>query len=431
MRLPSPPACPAPVRSRLPGWLLALALLWAVLCLAFPAQAAPEASGAEPVTEVELFLREGCPHCEAAKAFLAELAQERPGLRVTQRDIRSDSAALTRLNALSAQAGIAQPGVPTLRIGTTLIVGFDTPASTGARIRAALDQQRRPLGRDGPNGQISGSPPPASQCDVDAGGTTSNAASAITCQAPQDDTIALPFTGRQVSVADLGLPLFTVVIGLLDGFNPCSMWVLILMLSMLASLGDRRRMLAVAGTFVAIEGLAYFAFMAAWLKLFLFISLSRASEIGIALLALVAGAINLKDFFAFERGLSLSIPAAAKPGIYARLRAILRAESLGPALVGTALLALLVQLVELLCTSGFPALYTRILTLHRLEGPSYYGYLLLYNLMYMLDDLVVLGIGVATLSQHRLQQHEGRILKLAAGLVMVGLGVYLLLPRGA
>ena len=426
-----------PARPLLPGWLLAVALLWALVGLATPAQAGQVAQeprppeSAAPITEIELFLREGCPHCDEAKAFLAALALERPGLRVAQVDIRRDPAALARLNALSAQAGIAQPGVPTLRIGATLIVGFDTPASTGARIRAALDQQRLPLAAGSPGTQPSGPPPGSSRCGIDEVSSTANTASPLTCLGPPDETIALPFTGRQTSVADLGLPLFTVVIGLLDGFNPCSMWVLILMLSMLASLGDRRRMLAVAGTFVAIEGLAYFAFMAAWLKLFLFIGLSRASEIGIALLALVAGAINLKDFFAFGRGLSLSIPAATKPGIYARLRAILRAESLGPALVGTALLALLVQLVELLCTSGFPALYTRILTLRQLDGPSYYGYLLLYNLMYMLDDLVVLGIGVATLSQRRLQQHEGRLLKLVAGLVMVGLGIYLLVPRGA
>jgi hypothetical protein len=143
----------------------------------------------------------------------------------------------------------------------------------------------------------------------------------------------------------------------------------------------------------------------------------------------LAGAIHLKDFAAFGRGISLSIPAAAKPGIYARLRTILHAQSLWPALVGTAVLAVLVQIVELLCTSGFPALYTRILTVHQLDRPAYYGYLLLYNLMYMLDDIVILAVGVVTLSQRRLQEKEGRLLKLVAGLVMLGLGIYLLVPR--
>jgi len=215
--------------------------------------------------------------------------------------------------------------------------------------------------------------------------------------------------------------------GLLDGFNPCSMWVLLLMISLLAPLGDRRRMLAIAGTFIVVEGLAYFVFMAAWLNMFLLIGLSRASELIIAAIALVAGLLNLKDFFAFGLGLSLSIPQSAKPDIYARMRAILHADNLVGALVATVVLALLVQVVEFMCTSGFPALYTRILTLHDTHGFSYYGYLLLYNLAYMLDDAIILGIGVATLSQHRLQEREGRWLKLISGLVMVGLAVYLIL----
>ncbi len=232
--------------------------------------------------------------------------------------------------------------------------------------------------------------------------------------------------GRTVSLDAVGLPLFTVIMGLLDGLNPCSMWVLILMISLLAPLHDRRRMLAVAGTFVFVEGVAYFAFMAAWLNLFLFIGLSRTSEYVLGALAIVAGLINLKDFFAFGWGVSLSIPDAAKPGIYARMRRILHADSLVAALVGTVILAVLVQLVELLCTSGFPALFTRILTLRKLEGASYYAYLLLYDAAYMLDDVIVLAIGVVTLSGRRMQEKEGRVLKFISGAAMIALGLYLI-----
>jgi hypothetical protein len=209
------------------------------------------------------------------------------------------------------------------------------------------------------------------------------------------------------------------------------MWVLILMISLLAPMNDRRRMLAIAGTFVVIQGLAYYAFMAAWLNLFLLIGLSRASEIVLGAIALVAGLINLRDFRGHGSGVSLSIPAAAKPGIYARMRAILHAENLGAALIGAVILGFLVQVVELLCTSGLPALFTRILTLRALDPALYYGYLLLYNIAYMLDDAIVLAIGVITLSRHRLQEKEGRWLKLVSGLAMLGLGVYLLAGAGS
>jgi len=246
-------------------------------------------------------------------------------------------------------------------------------------------------------------------------------------QAAKAETFAVEFLGSKVSLEEVGLPLFTLVLGLLDGFNPCSMWVLILMISLLAPLNNRPRMFAVAGTFIAVQGAAYFVFMAAWLNLFLLIGLSRISEIAIATLALLAGSVNLKDYWSFGRGISLSIPAAAKPGIYARMRRILQAENMAAALVGTVALGILVQIVELMCTSGFPALFTRILTLQRLDSLGYYAYLLLYDLAYMFDDLVILTIGIVTLSQHRLQENEGRWLKLISGLVMVALGVYLLL----
>ena len=137
--------------------------------------------------------------------------------------------------------------------------------------------------------------------------------------------------------------------------------------------------------------------------------------------------INLKDFQFYGRSVSLSIPDTAKPGIYARIRNILQAKNLTGALIGAVVLAILVQIVEFMCTSGFPALYTRILTLHHLESISYYGYLLLYNLAYMFDDIIVLAIGIITLSQRRLQEKEGRLLKFISGLVMIGLGIYLII----
>lgn len=265
---------------------------------------------------------------------------------------------------------------------------------------------------------------------ADAAGSCA-AESELSCAAPvagpQAETFAVNFLGLNVSLDRDGLPLFTIAMGLLDGFNPCSMWVLILMISLLAPLNNRPRMFAIAGAFVAVEGMAYFVFMAAWLNLFLLIGLSRASEIIIAALALLAGAVNLKDFWHFGWGVSLSIPDEAKPGIYARMRRILQAKNLAAAILGAVVLAVLVQIVELVCTSGFPALFTRILTLRHLDSLSYYAYLLLYDLAYMLDDVIVLAIGVITLSQRRLQEQEGRWLKLLSGLVMVGLGLYLLL----
>ncbi|MBL8072171.1 MAG: NrdH-redoxin, partial [Nitrospira sp.] len=251
------------------------------------------------------------------------------------------------------------------------------------------------------------------------------------CSTPADhtsageDSILLPWFGR-LSYPDIGLPLFTLAIGLLDGFNPCAMWVLLFLLSLLVSLQDRVKMSLVAGTFVLVSGLLYFIFMAAWLNMFLIVGLSRTVQLTLGGVAILIGAVNVKDFFAFRQGLSLSIPAAAKPGLYARLRRIVQAENLTGALIGIVILAGLVNVVELLCTAGFPALYTHILSTQALATWQYYGYLALYNAAYIFDDALMVTIAVITLSRHKLEEREGRWLKLISGAVMIGLGLLLL-----
>ena len=386
-----------------------LLVVLTALTLGWTGFACAATDGAEPI-DIEVFVRAGCPHCAEAEEFLAQLQREQPALRIVIHDVSLDLGAMERLQRIAESRGATALRVPAFAVGEQLIVGFSREASTDRLIRDSLARITYAGGRE----------KEAPGCEV---------VESLSCgpdAAPaKPEAFAVEFLGSTVSLDKVGLPLFTLVLGLLDGFNPCSMWVLILMISLLAPLNNRPRMFAVAGTFIAVQGAAYFVFMAAWLNLFLLIGLSRPSEIAIAVLALLAGALNLKDYWSFGRGISLSIPASAKPGIYARMRRILQAENMVAALLGTVVLGVLVQIIELMCTSGFPALFTRILTLRQPDSMGYYAYLLLYDVAYMFDDLVILTIGIVTLSQHRLQEREGRWLKLISGLVMVALGVYL------
>jgi glutaredoxin len=253
---------------------------------------------------------------------------------------------------------------------------------------------------------------------------TANSRDGPAGEAPPD-TIALRGLGS-ISVSRLGLPLFTVLVGLVDGFNPCAMWVLIFLLSVLVGLNDRLKMALIAGVFVLVSGLAYFAFMAAWLTIFQLIGLVRWAQVLLGLLALTMGAIHIKDCFAFKKGVTLSIPEGAKPGLYDRIRRVVSAPSLGAALAGAIVLAVLVNIIELLCTAGLPALYTQILTYRQYPAWKNYAYLGLYNLAYMADDSLMVAVAVSSLSRRRLQEREGRWLKLLSGLVVVGLGLLLL-----
>lgn len=369
------------------------------------------AAAAGPRT-IEAFVREGCPHCAQAEAFLAQLGREDPTLNIVVRDVSKEPAAMERLKELAQQMPGGAARVPAIHVGGQMIFGYSEEARTDRLVRAALAGERAQQGSA-----------------TDAATCAAEDDAALTCAAaPEEEKFEISVFGRTLSLDDVGLPAFAIVMGLLDGFNPCSMWVLILMISLLAPLNDRRRMVAIAGTFVAVEGVSYFLMMSAWLNLFLLIGLARWSEIALGVLALLYGLVNVKDFFAFGRGFSLSISEKNKTAIYKRIRGILAAKSLWAAVVGTIVLGVLVQIVEFMCTSGFPALFTRILTLKDLEPAAYYGYMLLYIAAYMLDDIIVLGIGVATLSRNRLQEKQGRVLKLVAGVAMIGLAIYLLWP---
>jgi cytochrome c biogenesis protein CcdA/glutaredoxin len=361
------------------SWSLAAALLAGIL-VAGASQAADESC-----KRIDVYSREGCPHCANAKEFLGLLAEERPDLEIVIHDVIQDPGARDRLWQLQAEHAVDAVGVPAFSICDTLIIGFSGARSTGLAIRRAVEMESASESR-----KVFGA------WDVEA----------------------------------LGLPAFTIVLGLVDGFNPCAMWVLLILLSVLVGVRDRRKVVAIAGTFVLVSGLAYFVFMAAWLNVFLLIGWSRAVQVVIGVIALVIGVIHAKDFFAFKRGISLSIPESAKPAIYRRIRGIVRADNIPAAMAGAFVLAVLVNILELLCTAGLPAIYTQVLSTRTESTWAYYGYLALYNVAYMFDDAVMVTIAVVTLHRMNLQERHGRWLKALSGAVMLGLGLLLVFRPG-
>jgi glutaredoxin len=343
---------------------------------------------AEPVTSppgvLQVFVRDGCPHCADAKVFLAQLAREQPALRILYRRVDADPQAIDDLVALSRAAGAWPPGVPTFVIDDRILIGFDDAGHSGRELRALINPQA-----------------------ADSAGAED----------------ALP---AALSAGDLGLPLFTLALGLLDGFNPCAMWVLLFLLSLLVRLRNRKRMALIAGTFVLVSGAVYYAFMAAWLNVFLAVGLSNAVRVLLGTTAVLIGLINTKDFIAWGRGPSLSIPQAAKPGLYARIRGVIQAPTLPASLLGVAALAVVVNFVELLCTAGFPAVYTAVLAQQSLTPVAHHLYLGLYIAGYLADDALMVGLAVWALGSGKLTERAGRALKLLSGLVMITLGATLL-----
>ncbi len=334
---------------------------------------------------LEVYVRDGCPHCTKAKEFLHKFSSERPWLAIVYRSVDHDSNARDDLMRHAKAANFWPPGVPAFRFNDQLLVGFDSPEHTG-RLLADLVAQ-----------------------------------SAINLTHVETSLFGT------LSVSGLGLPLFTLAMGLLDGFNPCAMWVLLFLLSLLVHLQDRKKMALIAGTFVLVSGTVYYAFMAAWLNVFLLIGISTALRWTLGGMALAIGGLNVKDFFFWKWGFSLTIADSAKPDLYARMRAILTADKLLPSLTAVALLAVMVNFIELLCTAGFPAVYTAILVQQDLSPVAYYSYLGLYILGYITDDALMVATAVIALSNRKLTERTGRWLKLISGVVMLGLGGIMIL----
>jgi glutaredoxin len=380
------------------AWVALLAaLLWLLGGLAPAVRAADPSPVAGSVAVLEVFVREGCPHCANAERFLETWQHAHPTPRVLYRRVDRDPAARDALIDHSLRAGVWPPGVPTFVYDGRLLVGFGEPGRFEAELEALIR---------GPHHS------------PESAGTVPAAAPAAAVDAGWIGTLKL---------ADVGLPLFTLAVGLVDGFNPCAMWVLLFLLSLLVHLRDRRRMALIATTFVLASGAVYYAFMAAWLNLFLAVGMSEAVRIGLALLALGIAAVNIRDFLRGADGFTLSIPDAAKPGIYARARRIVQAHSMRFALSGVVALAIVVNFVELLCTAGLPAMYTAVLSQQGLDAPAHYGYLLLYIVGYVLDDALMVAAAVAALGTRRLTEAGGRWLKLLSGAVMLGLALVMLL----
>lgn len=348
--------------------------------------------------ELYFFWSVHCPHCKEALPLVRRL-DELPWLRVHQLEVSRSLDNQTRFAELAALFGEQARSVPAFFYCGRMQLGFDSEAGVGQLIEQELMSCHAALSGDEatePMGVVTGSAP------------------------------TIPLLG-QLDRSHHSLLLITVVIAALDAFNPCAFFVLLFLLSMLVHMRSRRRMLFIGGVFVFVSGALYFVFIAAWLNLFLLLGMQRIFTLIAGVVALILALVNIKDYLRPGQGLSLSIPASKKPGLFARMRGLLQAENLAAMTLATITLAIAANTYELLCTAGLPMVYTRILTLEALPTAEYYLYLLLYSLIYILPLLLIVVLFTWGMGQRKIQAHEGQLLKLLAGMMMLMMGLGLLL----
>jgi hypothetical protein len=353
-------------------------------------QPAVPAAGAAP--DLVVYWGVGCPHCEEARPAVGALAARIPGLVVEWVEVRQSADGLARLRADAARLGVAAPGIP-------MFVARGREAIVGYRSGITEDALEQALGIDGPG------------------------------RGAARRGVRVPWLG-ELDPARIPFAAFTMAVGLVDGVNPCAMYVLVVLLGLLLHAGSRGRVALYGAIFVAASGIVYFAFMSAWLGLFQTAGLARWVTIVLGVILVGMGIVNLKELVWFRRGPSLMIPESAKPGIFRRMRRIAGAPSLPVAAAGIAGLALLVNLVELGCTLGLPAVYTRVLSLREATGPvARLGWLALYNLAYVIPLGVIVLVAVASMRKITLGERPSRFLKGISGTLLVAFGlIFLLAP---
>lgn len=359
-----------------------------------------------PRVTLYLFWSQHCPHCTEARQFIDTLGDE-SWLKIEQHEI-SQSADKRRLFAdIAAAAHLSADAVPGFFYCGQGMTGFADAASTGKTLIDALGTCYQ---------QAFGRPPPGHTAFQHQGRTLGN-------------RISVPLAG-EVDIDGMSLPVLTLVMASIDAINPCAFFVLLFLLSLLTHTRKRSRMLLVGIVFVLVSGIVYFLFMSAWLTLFTLFDHLSWLTFAAGFLAIVIGAINVKDFLWLKQGISLSLTDRRRAELTRRIRDLVQAQRTLTVLTATLLLAVAANSYELLCTAGFPMVYTRTLTLAALPAPAYYGYLALYNLIYILPLLGILTLYVYTLGNRKLSEREGRALKLLSGLMMIALGVALVLDPG-
>lgn len=389
---------------------LFLAALALMLCASSArAEVAWLSEGPEGGTSIVVwyFYSDTCPHCKEAKPFVAGLeAREWIDLRAFEVTRNRDHARL--YHEIAREIGEQARSVPAFIFCGAMHTGFDRPETTGAVLLERLEHCR--------------------SNPEEAAAVLSGARDGAAPPRPAEAMgVRVPLLGM-IDPSEWGLPMLTVVIAGLDAFNPCAFFVLLFLLSLMVHARSRARMMLVGGTFLLISGLIYFVFMAAWLNVFLLLGELRVVTMVAGAVAVGLAAINIKDYFWFQAGgPSLSIPESKKPGMYQRMRSLVAAQSAWAMLAGTAILAIVVNSYELLCTAGLPMVYTRILTLGEADTFAYYMYLVLYNIIYVIPLLIIVMVFVMKFGSRKLRESEGRLLKLMSGMMMLGLGALMLI----
>jgi cytochrome c biogenesis protein CcdA/glutaredoxin len=388
---------------------------------------------------VRFFYGEECPYCHRQLAAM-EAWERDHDVEIHRYEVWHDDDNRALFQRLATAYGGEANAVPMTFIGGRAWSGFDEnldlqmqAAIEACADRSCIDPMQvlepepdEPADLDEPStsGPVAGpTPPPPGPRDGDDAAT---ADPPVAEGADDAATIQVPLVGV-VDAESMGLLPATALIAFVDGFNPCSLWVLSVLLAMLLRTGSRRRIAVVGGAFLVTTAAVYGLFIAGVFTAMSYVGYLAGIRWAVALLALTFAAVNIKDYFAFKKGFSFTIPDRYKPRIYRGGRSLLDEDRSLLAVTGAAvLMALGISLVELPCTAGFPVVWSGLLADAGTGGAEFASLLSVYLGIYLLDEIVLFTAVVVTLRIAKFQERHGQMLKLVGGMVMLALGLVML-----
>ncbi len=340
--------------------------------------------------DVHFFYHPQCPHCQEQKPF-NEALMERHGVDIVYHDTSNPAeAALLQQKAQELDIPLENLGVPFTIIGEQHFMGFDEEIAV--KIEAAIEGSIV-------NGEM-------------------------LAEEEFDSTITLPIFG-EIDVLSYSLPVLAIILGLVDGFNPCAMWVLVYLISLIISIGDRRKVWLLVGSFVLASGILYFLFMTAWLNAFLFLGYLRPVTLAIGLAALGFGVVNIKSFIESKGPLVCDVSdAKSRRKTMDRIENIVKSPLTWTTVLGIIALAFVVNSIEFACSAALPAIFAQVLAISDVSTLQHYLYILLYVLFFMLDDLIIFGLAAFAVST-TFGDRYAKVCKLAGGILLVIIGLVL------
>ena len=376
---------------------------------------------------VHFFHGDGCPHCADEEEFLDYLKSNTYlDFKVTRYEIWKDKENAKFLSDLARNMDWNVRGVPFTVVGDKIFSGFLSADTSGKEIQNAIKECALINCSDIVGEFIQ-------KKEIKKSSSAANKAG----KREKDNnnpnnlpkTITLPLAG-EINTKSFSLPILTIIIAAIDGFNPCAMWVLVFLIGMLLGMKDKKRRWILGTAFIAASGVVYFFFLAAWFQLFSFLMFIPFIKPAIGLLAAVAGIYYLREYFINKEAVCKVTSSGKRQLIFEKLKQFVHEKHFWLALGGIIVLAAAVNLVELVCSAGLPAIFTQILTLSNLPLWQNYAYMVLYIIIFMLDDMIVFGVAMKTLELKTISAKYSRFSNLIGGIIMLILGILLIFKPG-